>query len=417
MLCLVGWMSLGSLLTPCHAAPQIHEKQEDEEERLAEETLRIEKDKEALLWGDVDSDSSSDVDWTPAPPPRSAKLRARDKPLKVSLYSLLEDVEYVCVDEADKVLQPLSKYASWNKQLSRKNYPKPAEVFLHNLYARNKTAQLVCASATINAPLRTQIRRGRWGTTLKPTTVRVGKIMEMPKDLTHRYVLVKETQTGRMEVDKDVDSLTHMLDDATWSKLYSLRRLRRALGIEHAVAEQPEEASLESELERSIAETQGSSLVERPTTIPTALLFFDNNIRIGPVLDALKRLGFSATALHEHVQADDGANSFERLQHAVSSGEYDFVVTTQESSRGLDFAGLSYVFLMGNMSNPQDYLHMAGRTARGSGGRAGGTVVSMLLDTQTHFLKPLNKYLPGARIEQLFLRNVASNIKHERRRR
>ena len=88
------------------------------------------------------------------------------------LKRLISSLQFLVIDEADDVLQPLSKFAGERLRANRQRHPKPAQVFVRGLSLLNPTVQLIAVSATINSPFRLLVSRlGFWRP--KPVQIRI----------------------------------------------------------------------------------------------------------------------------------------------------------------------------------------------------------------------------------------------------
>lgn len=72
------------------------------------------------------------------------------------------------------------------------------------------------------------------------------------------------------------------------------------------------------------------------------------------------------------------------------SGKLDILVSSDLSARGLDIPDISYVFNLDLPPSPNDYLHRAGRTARGI---KEGNALSILTSKEQSFVKDYEKKL------------------------
>lgn len=89
-----------------------------------------------------------------APTPRGHAMA-----LRTPAKSILQELLYLVVDEADDVLKPISSRSGEQARLNRARHPKPSNLLVRALTLLNPAAQLVAASATINGPLRSLVFR------------------------------------------------------------------------------------------------------------------------------------------------------------------------------------------------------------------------------------------------------------------
>ncbi|GAB5372585.1 hypothetical protein AAMO2058_001678300 [Amorphochlora amoebiformis] len=97
---------------------------------------------------------------------------------------MFQKVSWIVVDEADRVLKPLSKYASFREKKSRGRHANPCEVVINHLIQDHPEAQLCLVSATVNNPLRSMFRRNGW----KVERISVGTPFEIPPQISHYYM-------------------------------------------------------------------------------------------------------------------------------------------------------------------------------------------------------------------------------------
>ncbi|KAJ1485464.1 hypothetical protein T484DRAFT_1793309, partial [Baffinella frigidus] len=75
--------------------------------------------------------------------------------------SLLANIKVMCVDEIDRMLDTLNKYASKQKRHHRIKHPKPTRMLMEKIFdlkhRLNQPFQLVCCSATVGRPIRREI--------------------------------------------------------------------------------------------------------------------------------------------------------------------------------------------------------------------------------------------------------------------
>lgn len=120
---------------------------------------------------------------------------------------------------------------------------------------------------------------------------------------------------------------------------------------------------------------------------PEKTLIFVNNTHEGDIL---------VDKLHYHKFLVGGLSSKQNkqqrettLQH-FKTGKINVLVSSDLSARGLDIPSITHVINLDLPIQPQDYLHRAGRTARGFNT---GTSISILTDRETRLLKDYEKTL------------------------
>ena len=101
--------------------------------------------------------------------------------------------------------------------------------------------------------------------------------------------------------------------------------------------------------------------------VKNAIIFCNRKKDIGVLTQSLKKHGFSAAELHGDMAQGSRTETLERFKNH----EIDLLVCSDVAARGLDIAGLPYVFLFDVPIHAEDYVHRIGRTGRaGMVGRA-----------------------------------------------
>lgn len=90
------------------------------------------------------------------------------------------------------------------------------------------------------------------------------------------------------------------------------------------------------------------------------LIFCNSTISCQNVYNYLKGQGYSLTCLHHSLSAEKRILNFEKF----SKKEVRILVSTDISSRGVDFQDVEHVILFDFPNNAIDYLHRIGRTGR-----------------------------------------------------
>ncbi len=94
--------------------------------------------------------------------------------------------------------------------------------------------------------------------------------------------------------------------------------------------------------------------------VKNALIFCNRKKDIGVLTQSLKKHGFSAAELHGDMAQGSRTETLERFKNR----EIDLLVCSDVAARGLDIAGLPYVFLFDVPIHAEDYVHRIGRTGR-----------------------------------------------------
>ena len=101
--------------------------------------------------------------------------------------------------------------------------------------------------------------------------------------------------------------------------------------------------------------------------VRNALIFCNRKREVGVVCRSLQRHGFDAAMLHGDMAQSSRTEVLERFRR----GDMRLLVCSDVAARGLDIEDLSHVFNFDIPTNPEDYIHRIGRTARaGRSGRA-----------------------------------------------
>ncbi len=123
------------------------------------------------------------------------------------------------------------------------------------------------------------------------------------------------------------------------------------------------------------------------TIHPQKALIFVNNIHeVSVIVDKLVYHKFTASGL-------SGSQTKQERQQTLDSfrsGKLNFLVSSDLSARGLDIDDITHVFNLDLPPSPLDYLHRAGRTARGN---KSGTAICLITPKEQSFLKDYEKKL------------------------
>ncbi len=101
---------------------------------------------------------------------------------------------------------------------------------------------------------------------------------------------------------------------------------------------------------------------------PASCIVFCNTKKMVHYVNVvLQRFGYDA----DELSADLGQAARERVLKRIRGGNLRFLVATDVAARGIDIPELSHVIQYEPPSDPESYIHRAGRTGRaGAGGRA-----------------------------------------------
>ncbi|GAV69112.1 DEAD domain-containing protein/Helicase_C domain-containing protein [Cephalotus follicularis] len=114
-------------------------------------------------------------------------------------------------------------------------------------------------------------------------------------------------------------------------------------------------------------------LVEK-TPVPKTLIFCNKIETCRKVENVLKRFDRKGTRLqvfpfHAAVAQETRLENMKEFTKSRPEEESLFLVCTDRTSRGIDFAGVDHVVLFDFPRDPSEYVRRVGRTARGAGGK------------------------------------------------
>lgn len=237
-----------------------------------------------------------------------------DQPLE-KLDQALSNVKYLVVDEADRVLKPLGRFANDKKRQNFRRHAPESIGVVNRLYQLNpKQMKLVCVGSTLNARLRSLLHNENWQVSNPSCTLRVGLALSLPDHIEHYYALCKEKER--------------------FSKLVQ---------------------------------------VLKKLDPPTAMLVLHDEARISSITASLRRQGIRAVSLHEHMRQTEEHRR--ALIELLRQGSVRLLVATESAARGLDLGPLTHVFLAQSSHHARAYYHMAGRVGRRN---AKGHVITIL---------------------------------------
>lgn len=117
-----------------------------------------------------------------------------------------------------------------------------------------------------------------------------------------------------------------------------------------------------------------------------AIVFINHNEGVGPLVKRFRELGMETLGLHSDLSQLDRKNILESFRQGKSL----LLITTDIFARGMDIAGVDYVFNFDVPENAEYYLHRVGRT-----GRAGekGTAITFVTERQKLIMKKYERIL------------------------
>ncbi len=116
------------------------------------------------------------------------------------------------------------------------------------------------------------------------------------------------------------------------------------------------------------------------------LVFVRTKVRVGRVLEAMKRVGVQGELLHGELDQEERFQVIKRF----SEGENKLLITTDVACRGIDIPGVDFVVNYDLPENPENYVHRCGRTGRG---RSRGQAISFCSPEETKLLEDIEEYV------------------------
>ncbi len=95
-------------------------------------------------------------------------------------------------------------------------------------------------------------------------------------------------------------------------------------------------------------------------TIDNAIIFCNQKRSISAAVNAIKKAGFQAAALHGDLSQSERKEALESFK----SGAIQFMVCSDVAARGIDVQDLSHVINLDVPTKAEDYVHRIGRTGR-----------------------------------------------------
>ncbi|EGD72531.1 hypothetical protein PTSG_00554 [Salpingoeca rosetta] len=281
-------------------------------------------------------------------------------------HPIADEVETVVLDEADKLLDPLSRYASPKQKQNRERHPRPTTTIMDLIVYRRKFGpgedrrpyrqmaqrpQVICASASLTTRVKRELVQRGWCAPQSITTVSLTDGQTLPDNLQH--FVVNDAVCAKFDMPYIGAGSTASQADCLFAQLeWTLSALAPA-----------------------------TALVFVPTSVPVK----DTTNRIAQ-FRARTRTAVDAIAVYEHVHAAtspaDAAQRREDLlaRFASATPERPVVgVANMDAIRGLDIPNVELACIVGTPRTHVDYLHIAGRVGRGN---RQGTVVVFAYDEQ-----------------------------------
>jgi ATP-dependent RNA helicase RhlE len=283
------------------------------------------------------------------------------------LWELLEkkvlDISHLqtlVVDEIDRIVEPIGKYATVKQVFNRKIHPTYGERCIGaivkarefqskkrmvNDHVKSRRLQVVVSSATANSPLRKMLRNKRWMNEF----VLLDLNTKPPQSVSHiGYYLDSFGQLQR--IHEEIDERASFVSD---------------FDIGHDI------------LSETIAKLCHQHHVQKGMIVTPATYGITNLVM------HLKELGLSAARLSDLVE------SHERPFESILEGDIRLMLASDAECRGLDIPILDHVISFGYLDT-SSYLHVSGRAGRF--GRK-GTCISVLPSQRF-----VNRYLKNLKL-------------------
>lgn len=115
-----------------------------------------------------------------------------------------------------------------------------------------------------------------------------------------------------------------------------------------------------------------------------AVVFVNNVYNIDLVAERLNYHNKNAFAMHNKLTKEQRQNAMEKFR----KGQIKILVSSDISARGFDIENVTHIINLDFPSNPLEYLHRAGRTARG---KNSGCTISLVTAKEMHLIKKYEK--------------------------
>ena len=177
----------------------------------------------------------------------------------------------------------------------------------------------------------------------------------------------------------DVERIIGLLPPSRQTLLFSATLLPEIRGLAGRFMDQPKEVSVAPPATPVDTVEQGLAIVEvgdkraalrrilAEREVAGALIFCNRKKDVDILHRSLTKHGFNSAALHGDLAQPVRLDTLERFRN----GDVAFLVASNVAARGLDIDDLPCVINFDVPTNPEDYVHRIGRTARaGRSGRA-----------------------------------------------
>ncbi len=127
-------------------------------------------------------------------------------------------------------------------------------------------------------------------------------------------------------------------------------------------------------------------LLQGRKNLNRVIIFSNTKKNVKELSERLNQRGMTVGAIHSDLDQDER----ERRLLAFRSGQIPFMVTTDVLARGIDITGIDLVINFDVPSDPEDYVHRIGRTARAE---ASGIAITYVNRTDYHRFKRIEEVL------------------------
>ncbi|MDU1855931.1 MAG: C-terminal helicase domain-containing protein, partial [Clostridium baratii] len=115
-----------------------------------------------------------------------------------------------------------------------------------------------------------------------------------------------------------------------------------------------------------------------------AIVFINRGYDVEMIAEKLNYHHKNAFAIHKRITKEQRQQALENFRN----GKINILVSSDISARGLDIADVTHIINLDFPANPSEYLHRAGRTARGN---KSGITISLVTNKDLRALKMYEK--------------------------
>jgi hypothetical protein len=339
-------------------------------------------------------------DGTKMPAPPTSKPEAQ---------TFLQNVQYLVLDEVDKLLNIQAKSSRANKSKYYKQHEKPAAILTSSI-ARFTLGQvqLVAASATVGRPLKRELSRVLGLLPNECPTVIRGCTSDI-SSINDSHSLAMEKDDGNTTTKRAITlpkSLTHYVYPCDGSTNGNL--LTSAAFLLQNISKRTKEMDGKQQrillvitkscglsMQNSLGALQHFNISPKPQSL-LDLLTSTSSSGVGSQKNVIDGIGFSSSGSDELIEMHRVVSKSTGLGESILTNKNDvmdnlnnenddgyILVVGEDSIRGLHLDSLDTVLIVGRPVGPDEYIHIAGRA-----GRAGkkGNVITIVGYEQTPVL-------------------------------